>query len=347
MEKIDARKVFGKTLAEYAAINTDVAVLVADVSASVQTDEFAKKFPERFFNIGIAEAGMVDVAAGLALGGMIPFVNTFAGLFLRAIEQIRTCVSYSKTNVKIIGSYAGLSDFKDGPTHHSIMDIATLRAMPDIAIVVPADTIELEKMVPLVAEYPGPVYMRISRAEMPVIFDDTHDIKIGKAVTVSDCSGRPARHLAGGAFLSKCSGRACSASENADLTIIAAGSMVARAIQARDFLVKHGINAKVINMHTIKPLDVSAVKEAAQTGAIVTVEEHSIIGGLGSAVSEVLGENCPVVMKRIGMNDTFAETAMSYDELLDHYGMSVENVVNTAKEAVKCKRNALSPCGRG
>ena len=310
-KRVDARKVFGKTLAEYAAINTDVAVLVADVSASVQTDEFAKKFPKRFFNIGIAEAGMVDVAAGLALGGMIPFVNTFAGLFLRTIEQIRTCVSYSKTNVKIIGSYAGLSDFKDGPTHHSIMDIATLRAMPDIAIVVPANTVELEKMVPLAAEYPGPVYMRISRAEMPVIFDEPHNIKIGKAVAV--CDGN-------------------------DVSMIVAGSMAARAIQARDILAEDGINAKVINMHTIKPLDVSAVKETAQTGAIVTVEEHSIIGGLGSAVAEVLGENCPVVMKRIGIKDTFAETAMSYDELLDHYGMSVENIVDTAKEAIKCKK---------
>ena len=260
-KKIDARKVFGKALTEYGAINTQLAVLVADVSASVQTDDFAKKFPERFFNVGIAEAGMVDIAAGLALGGMIPFVNTFAGLFLRAIEQIRTCVSYAKTNVKIIGAYAGLSDFKDGPTHHSIMDIATVRAMPDMAIVVPADTTEIEKMVPLIAEYPGPVYMRISRAEMPVIFDDLHDIKIGKAVTVCDGS---------------------------DVSIIAAGSMVARAIQAKDILGKDGLSAKVINMHTIKPLDTSAVREAAKTGAMVTVEEHSIIGGLGSAVAEVL-----------------------------------------------------------
>ncbi len=312
--RVDARKVFGETLAEYGAVNTDVAVLVADVSASVQTDEFAERFPERFFNIGIAEAGMVDVAAGLALGGMIPFVNTFAGLYLRAIEQIRTCVSYAKTNVKIIGGYAGLSDFKDGPTHHSIMDIATLRTMPDMAIVIPADTVELRKMIPLVAEYPGPVYMRTSRAEMPVIFDDIHNIEIGKAVTVCDGS---------------------------DVSIIAAGSMVARAIQAKDILAKDEISTKVINMHTIKPLDKTAVKEAAQTGAVVTVEEHSIIGGLGSAVSEVIGESCPVVIKHIGIKDTFCETAMSYDELLDHYGMSVDNIVNAAKQAVKCKKTVI------
>ena len=314
-KKIDARKVFGETLAEYGAVNTDVVVLAADVSASVQTGDFAKRFPERFFNIGIAEAGMVDIAAGLALGGMIPFVNTFAGLYLRAIEQIRTCVSYAKTNVKIIGGYAGLSDFKDGPTHHSIMDIAALRTMPDMAIVVPADTVELRKMIPLIAEYPGPVYMRTSRAKMPVVFYDTHNIEIGKAVTVCDGS---------------------------DISIIAAGSMVARAVEACDILAKDEISAKVINIHTIKPLDETAVKEAAQTGAVVTVEEHSIIGGLGSAVAEILGENCPVVIKRIGIKDTFCETALDYDELLDHYGMSVDDIVNAAKQAVKCKKTVGS-----
>ncbi|MCD6219439.1 transketolase family protein [Candidatus Calescamantes bacterium] len=310
-EKISARKVFGETLAEYGAINTEIVVLVADVSASVRTDYFANKFPERFFNIGIAEAGMVDVAVGLALGGMIPFVNTFAGLYLRAIEQIRTCVSYAQTNVKLIGGYAGLSDFKDGPTHHSIMDIATMRAMPNMTIVVPADITEIKKMIPLIAEYQGPVYMRISRAEMPVIFDEAHNIEIGRAVNISDGS---------------------------DVSIIATGSMVARSLQAKEILSKEGISAKVINMHTIKPLDISAVKEASQTGAIVTVEEHSVIGGLGSAVTEALSDNSSVVIKRVGINDTFAETSLNYEELLDHYGMGVEDIVRTAKDTLNIKK---------
>jgi len=161
-ERVSVRKAYGQALAKYGAINTDVVVIVADVSSSVMTNYFAEKFPQRFFNVGIQEAGMVDTAVGFALAGMVPFVNTFAGLFLRAVEQIRTCVAYARTNVKLVGSYAGLSDFKDGPTHHSIIDLAIMRSMPDMAVIVPADATEVEKMVPAVAEYDGPVYLRIS-----------------------------------------------------------------------------------------------------------------------------------------------------------------------------------------
>lgn len=309
-ERVSVRKAYGQALAEYGAINPDVVVIVADVSSSVQTGYFAEKFPERFFNVGIQEAGMVDTAVGFALAGMIPFVNTFARLFLRAVEQIRTCVAYARTNVKLIGGYAGLSDFKDGPTHHSIIDLAVMRAMPDMAVVVPADAIEVEKMVPAVAEYDGPVYLRISRADMPAVFDKKHKVEIGKGVVVHN----------GG-----------------DVTLISNGAMVSRCVEAAELLADERIDAGVVNMHTLKPLDVSMVKEAAETGAIVTAEEHSIIGGLSSAVAEVLGSQCPVPLERVGIADTFTETALDPDSLLDHYGMAVEDIVKAARRAIKRK----------
>jgi len=309
-ERVSVRKAYGQALAKYGAINPDVVVIVADVSSSVRTDYFAEKFPQRFFNIGIQEAGMVDTAVGFALAGMVPFVNTFAGLFLRAVEQIRTCVAYARTNVKLVGSYAGLSDFKDGPTHHSIIDLAIMRSMPDMTVVVPADAIEVEKMVPAVAEYDGPVYLRISRADMPAVFDEEHEVEIGKGVIVR---------------------------EGSDVTLISNGAMVSHCLEAAKLLTDERIDARVVNMHTLKPLDVSMVKEAAETGAIVTAEEHSIIGGLGSAVAEVLGSQYPVPLERVGIADTFTETALDPESLLDHYGMAIEDIVKAARCAIKRK----------
>jgi len=315
MEKVSFRKAFGKSLVEVGAKNPDVVVLVADVSSSVMTDYFAEKFPERFFNIGIQEAGMVDAAVGFALAGMVPFVNTFAGLFLRTVEQIRTCVAYARTNVKLIGGYAGISDFKDGPTHHSIMDIAVMRAMPNLTVIVPADAVEVKKILPLVAEYDGPVYMRISRAETPIIFDNTHKVEIGRGVLVQDGN---------------------------DVTLIGNGVMVSRCLEAAKILAKEGISARVINIHTIKPLDVFLVKKAAEeTGAIVSAEEHSIIGGLGSAIAEVLSGFYPVPLERVGIADTFTETALNFESLLDHYGMAVEDIVKAAHRALKRKEEKI------
>lgn len=306
------RKAFGEALAEYGATNCDVVVLVADVSSSVMTTFFAQKLPERFFNVGVAEAGMVDTAVGFALGGTVPFVNTFAGLFLRAIEQIRTCVAYANTNVKLVGGFGGLSNFKDGPTHHSIMDIAMMRAMPNMVVMVPADSVEARKMVPLVAEYQGPVYLRISRAEMPVIFDDNHKVEIGKGVVVRD---------------------------GKDVTLVANGHMLSRSIEAADLLSSQGIEAKVLNIHTVKPLDTPLIKKCAEeTGAVVTAEEHSIIGGLGSAVAEVLVRECPVPVEMIGVADVFTETAMDFDSLLDRYGMSVADIAKAARRAIEQKK---------
>lgn len=309
------RKEFGEALAEYGATNPNVVVLVADVSSSVMTTYFAQRFPERFFNVGVAEAGMVDTAVGFALGGTIPFVNTFAGLLLRATEQIRTCVAYANTNVKLIGGFAGLSNFKDGPTHHSIMDVAVMRAMPNIVVLVPADSIEVKKMIPLIAQYQGPVYMRISRAEMPIIFDDNHKVEIGKGVVVRN---------------------------GKDITLIANGHMVSRSIEAANVLSSQGIEARVVNIHTVKPLDIPLIRKCAEeTGAMVTAEEHSVVGGLGSAVAEVLVRECPVPVEMVGIADRFTETARDFDSLLDHYGMSVEDIAKAAQRALDRRKKRL------
>jgi len=231
---------------------------------------------------------------------------------LRAVEQIRTCVAYAKTNVKIIGGYAGISDYKDGATHYSIMDLAIMRAMPNMVVMVPADAVEVKKMVPLVAEHNGPVYLRISRAEMPLVFNNDHKVEIGKGIIVR---------------------------EGNDITFIGNGVMVFRCLEASKILAKEGIKARVINMHTIKPLDISLVKQAAEeTRVIVTAEEHSIIGGLGGAVAEVLSEYCPVPLERVGIADTFVEIALNPESLLDHYGMKVNDIVHAAYSALKRKK---------
>jgi len=311
MQVASSRKAFGEALCEVGRKNPNVVCIVADVSSSVMTDFFAKEFPERFFNVGIQEAGMMDLAVGFALGGMIPFVNTFAGLFLRTVEQIRTCVSYAKTNVKIMGGYAGLSDFKDGPTHHSIMDISVMRSMPDFIVLSPCDATEIKKLLLLVAEHDGPCYMRISRADLPVIFDESHKVEIGKGVVIRGGN---------------------------DVALVGTGVMVSRCLEAARILEKEGISCEVVNIHTIKPVDKELIeKEAEKTGCIVTAEEHSVIGGLGSSVAEVLCESVPCPLERVGIADRFTETGPSFEALLDKWGMAVEDVVKAAKRALKRK----------
>jgi transketolase len=245
---------------------------------------------------------------GFALGGLVPFANTFAGLLSRATEQIRTCVAYANTNVKIVGSFAGLSNFKDGPTHHSIMDVAIMRAMPNMTVLVPSDSVEARKIIPLVSEYEGPVYIRISRSEMPVIFDESHKIELGKGQVVR---------------------------EGNDVTLIANGHMLSRALEAADKLAAQGVKARVVNLPTVKPLDKDLiVKCAEETKAIVTCEEHTVIGGLGSAVAEVLVRECPVPVDMIGIADVFTETALDHDTLMDAYGMSVDEIVRSAQKVM-------------
>jgi transketolase len=306
------RKAYGEALAELGAANPDVVVLDADVSASTQTWMFREKYPDRFFNVGVAEANMVDVAVGLALAGKIPFANTFAFLIaLRAAEQVRTCVAYAKTNVKLVGSYGGLSDAFDGPTHHALCDLAVVRSLPNMTVMVAADAVEVKKAVPAVAEYDGPVYLRVSRAEVPVIFDERHEVHLGQGVTLR---------------------------EGGDVTLVGMGIMVGRCIEAAEVLRREGIDARIIEIHTLKPIDEGLIVQAAQeTGAIVTAEEHSIIGGLGGAVTEVLGSRCPVPVLRVGIADTFTETG-SYEALLDRYGMGVTDIVASARRAIVRKK---------
>jgi transketolase len=311
-ESRSMRQAYGEALVELGAANPNVVVLDADVSASTQTWMFREKYPQRFFNVGVAEANMVDVAVGLALAGKIPFANTFAFLIaLRAAEQVRTCVAYARTNVKLVGSYGGLSDAFDGPTHHSICDLAVLRSLPNMTVVVAADAVEMKKAVSAVAEHDGPVYLRVSRAEVPVIFDERHEVHIGQGVTLW---------------------------EGGDVTLIGTGIMVGRCLEAAKVLGREGVDARVIEIHTLKPIDEGLIVQAAQeTGAIVTAEEHTIIGGLGAAVAEVLGSQCPVPILRVGLADTFAETG-PYEALLDRYGMGVTHIVANAKEAVARKK---------
>jgi transketolase len=303
------RIAYGKALASLGAENEHIVVLDADVSASTQTHYFATAFPDRFFNVGVAEAGMVNVAAGFALAGKIPFVNTFAFLLaLRAAEQVRTCVAYARTNVKLVGSYGGLSDAFDGPTHHSVCDLAVMRSMPNMVVVVAADAVEATKLVPAVAEYDGPVYLRMSRAEVPNVFGSDYKVEIGRGTQLRD---------------------------GTDVTLVATGVMVGRAILAADRLREDGIRARVLSLHTIKPLDRELILSAAQeTGAVVTVEEHSIIGGLGSAVAELVAEEVPRRVLRVGLSDTFAETG-PYDALLDRYAMAVDDIVAAVWRALE------------
>jgi len=312
MAGMPMREGYGRALAEYGALNPNVVVLDVDTSASTLTSFFAERFPDRFFNIGIMEPCMVDVAVGMALAGKIPFANGFAALVaLRAVEQIRTCMCYARTNVKLGSSYAGLSDFKDGPTHHSITDIAFMRALPEMTVIVPADTLEAAKWVPLVAEYDGPVYLRISRADTIPVHNESLELKIGKGIQLR---------------------------KGGDVTLVATGAMVGRTLQAAQRLAEDGIQARVLEIHTLKPIDAELILEAAgETRAIVTAEEHSIVGGLGGAVAEVLSTGRPTPLERVGIADTFARTAFDPETLMDAFGLSVNDIMGAARRVLERK----------
>ncbi|HWQ46184.1 MAG TPA: transketolase C-terminal domain-containing protein [Longilinea sp.] len=313
MAEISMREAYGKALAAYGAINPRLVVLDVDTACSTLSSHFARQFPDRFYNIGIAEPCMVDVAVGLALGGLIPFANAFAALLaLRSLEAIRTNVCYARTNVKIAASYAGLSDFKDGATHYAVTDIANLRALPGMTVIAPADGAESADWVPLVAEFDGPIYLRLNRAGAIPVHTSGTPLQIGKGI----------QRRAG-----------------SDVVIFACGTMTGRSLKAAEELAKVAISVRVVEIHTIKPLDVELVcQAAAETGAVVTAEEHSVIGGLGSAVAEALAENYPTPLQRVGLRDVFARTALDPDSLMDAYGMGTLDVVKAVHEVIKRKK---------
>lgn len=301
MTKIATREAYGKALAQLGAENERIVVLDADLSGSTKTAYFAKEFPRRFFNIGIAEADMIGTAAGLAAAGKIPFASTFAVFAAgRAYDQIRTSVAYPNLNVKIAASHAGITVGEDGATHQMFEDIALMRALPNMTVLVPADGPETEAMTRWAATHEGPVYLRLGRAGVPVIHGPDYQFRPGKASV-----------LRGGG----------------DLAVFACGYMVHIALEAADRLAEQGIAAAVVNLHTVKPLDVETVVRYAQRcGAVVTVEEHSIIGGMGGAVAEVLGEEHPTPMVRIGIRDTFGESGKP-GQLLEKYGLTAQKIV--------------------
>ena len=309
--KIATRESYGKALLELGRKNESVVALDADLSGSTKTKVFGKEFPERFFNVGIAEQNLIGTAAGLALAGKIPFASTFAVFATgRAFEQIRQSVCYPMLNVKIVASHAGITVGEDGGSHQSIEDVAIMRSLPNMTVIVPADDTETRKVIEEMGRFQGPTYVRVGRAKTEVVLDDSYEFKVGKAHVFRT---------------------------GTDATVIACGIMVPLALKAAEELSAEGLSVGVINMSTIKPIDAAAIIAAAnESGAIVTAEEHSIIGGLGGAVAEVLAENCPVPMRRVGVMDTFGGSGKP-DELMKHFGLTSDEIKLAVKATVARK----------
>ena len=313
---MSTREAYGRTLVELGRENPDIVVLDADLSSSTYTKLFAKEFPERFFNFGIAEANMMGVAAGLASCGKIVFASTFA-IFAtqRAYNQFRQSIAYPGLNVKVAASHGGVSVGEDGTSHHCIEDIAAMRVLPGVSVVVPADAVEAREAVRALVEHVGPAYLRLGRPKIPVLYEEDYgfegekfEFRLGEAVVLRDGD---------------------------DVALVATGLMVWEALQAAEELEKQGIRAQVIDVHTIKPIDRDAILRAARkTGAVVTAEEHNIIGGLGSAVAEVLAEGYPVPMERVGVRDVWTESG-PWRELLKKYGLTSLDIVEAARRVIE------------
>ena len=309
MEKKSTRVAYGEALVKLGKVNKDVVVLEADLSKSTMTAYFKKEFPERHINVGIAEADMIGTAAGIATTGKIPFASTFAHFAAgRAFDQVRNSVAYPQLNVKICPTHAGVSLGEDGGSHQSVEDVALMRAIPGMVVLSPADAVETEKMVFAAAEYKGPVYVRLGRLNIPVLFDENYKFEIGKAATLK---------------------------EGNDVAILATGLMVSEALEAAKLLEEKGIKARVINVSTIKPLDTETVLKAAkECKFIVTSEEHSVIGGLGSAVSEYLSEVHPAKVVKHGIQDVFGQSADG-ETMLTNYGLRAKDIAQTVLNNLK------------
>ena len=311
-EKIATREAYGKALAEFGAENENIVVLDADLAAATKTGVFKKAIPERFFDCGIAENNMIGVAAGLALTGKIPFASSFAMFAAgRSYEQVRNTVGYPHINVKIGATHAGVTVGEDGATHQCCEDIALMRTIPGMVVINPADAVEARLAVKAAIEHDGPVYLRFGRMAVPVINDENYTFEIGRGVKLAD---------------------------GVDVALIATGLEVEQALLARDILAEEGISASVVNIHTIKPLDEELViAEAKACGAVVTCEEHSVIGGLGSAVADCLSAKCPTPVLKVGVEDTFGRSGPA-KELISYFGLDAASIAAKAKEAIALKK---------
>ncbi len=306
------RDAFAEALLELGTKDRRIVVLGADTSVSIKTNVFGEQFPERFFNVGIAESNMVGIASGLALAGKIPFVSTYSAFVPgKCLDQIRNAVAYPNLNVKIVSSHGGLTVGPDGASHQTIEDVAVMRAIPHMHVVIPADAPSARTLILRAAVTPGPFYMRLSRPNVATVHESPANLEVGKATLLKDGS---------------------------DITIVACGIMVSEALTAADNLAKEGISAEVIDSHTVKPLDTSTIgRSAEKTGLVVTAEEHNIIGGLGGAVAEALSESHPVRIERVGVRDTFGESG-EHAELMVKYGLTSKEVGQAARRLVKGRR---------
>lgn len=314
LKMVPTRDGFGEGLVELGRKNKNVVVLSADLTDSTRANWFKKEFPDRFFGLGVAEQDMIGTATGFALGGKIPFACTF-GVFAsgRAWDQIRVSVAYMNLGVKIVGTHGGISVGPDGATHQALEEIALMRILPNMTVVVPCDAVEAKRATMESADIKGPVYIRLGRSGAPVITKETDPFKIGKANVLKD---------------------------GKDVAIFACGQMVWEALLAYEALKKEGVSARVINMHTPKPIDKDCIiKCAKETGAIVTAEEHTIAGGFGSAIAEVVVEACPVPIKFVGVRDRFGASGEP-DELFEHFGLKAKHIVSAAKAAIAMKKRS-------
>lgn len=315
-EKKDTRSGFGAGLLELGRTNPDVVALCADLTGSLKMDAFEKEFPNRFFQVGIAEANMIGIAAGMTIGGKIPFTGTFANFSTgRVYDQIRQSVAYSDKNVKICASHAGITLGEDGATHQILEDIGMMRMLPGMVVINPCDYNQTKAATIAIAKHHGPVYLRFGRPVVPVFTDAKQVFEIGKAVMLN---------------------------EGVDVSIFATGHLVWKALEACEILESKGINAEIINIHTIKPLDEAAVlRSVRKTGCAVSAEEHQIHGGLGDAIANVLSRNYPAPLEYVAVNDSFGESGTP-EQLMKKYGLEAENIVHAAEAALKRKKQEFS-----
>ena len=304
-KKIATRESYGEELAKLGEENEKIVVLDADLSTATKTEIFAKKFPNRFINVGIAEQNLIGIAAGLSTFGKIPYASTFAVFAAgRAYEQIRNSIAYPKLNVKICATHAGITVGEDGATHQMLEDLALMRALPNMTVLCPSDDIETKYLIEEISKIKGPVYVRLARLATPGIYEENQTFEIGKAVQIGD---------------------------GTDATVFATGVVVAEAIKAKELLEKEGIYIRVVDIHTIKPIDKEMIiKSAKETKKLISIEDHSIIGGLGSAISEVLTEEYPCKLDRMGIKGTFGKSGNAV-ELLKYFGLTSEEIIKTVK----------------